>query len=661
MPEKYPAKARPKQKEQRMTQTRQLPKLHTRAAFVPATLNEANRTVELTWSTGSQVRRIDFWSDKEWIEELSMDRAHVNLERLNSGAPLLANHSNYELNDVIGVVDKAWIEGGEGRALVRFSERDEVKPILNDVKTGILRNISVGYRVNKFQKQDEKQDDLTVYRAVDWEPMEISLVPIPADKGAQVRSGSETHNVEIINQEVIAMADKVEDKQTDQTRAAPAVPAEVVKPETHVDEAATRAEATKQERQRIAEIRKFATISRTSEAELADFIERGISLQEAKNQMLEKWSAKVDAETSRSDTSVTTDAKDKFIEAGVNAICGRAGVDKMDGGNEFRGMRLTEIAKLCLERGGISAKGMDEREMVKRAFTTSTSDFPILLENAMHKTLQAAYAAAPDTWSRFCAIGSVTDFRAHNRYRLGSFGNLDALGENSEFKNKSIPDGEKSTITASTKGNTINISRQTIINDDLGAFIGLSQMLGRAARRTIEADVYALLASNPTMYDGIALFHSSHGNLAGTGAVVSVTTLEAARQAMAIQMDIGGNDYLDLRPALWLGGMSAGGVARVANEAQYDPDTANKLQMPNRVRGLFRDVIDTPRISGTEWYTFADPNEAPVIEVGFLNGEQAPFLDNQVGFDVDGLQWKVRLDYGVAAIDYRGAYKNGGA
>lgn len=642
-------------------QTRQIPKLTTRAAFVPATLNEDSRTVELTWSTGAQVRRVDWWEEREWIEELSLDSAHVKLDRLNSGAPLLENHSNWSLTDVLGVVEKAWLQDGEGRALVKFSARADVVPIIADVKSGILRNISVGYRVNRFEKQQETQDGLPVYRAVDWEPMEISLVAIPADVGAQVRSGEETHLVIITNQEVNAMADPVEKEQIETTRAA-AAPAEPVKTEIKpADETAIRADAAKQERQRQLNIRKFGQMSRIDESVVTDLIERGISFDDAKTQMIEKWSAKVDAETTRSDASVTVDEKDKFIEAGVNAIRGRAGVDKMDAGNEFRGMRLTEVAKLCLERAGVSARGMDEREMVKRAFTTSTSDFPVLLENAMHKTLQQAYATAPDTWSRFCAIGSVTDFRAHNRYRLGSFGNLDALGENSEFKNKSIPDGEKSTITANTKGNVINISRQTIINDDLGAFIGLSQMLGRAGRRTIEADVYALLASNPIMYDGIALFHADHDNLAGTGAAVSVTTIEAARVAMAKQMDISGNDFLDLRPALWLGGMAQGGQARVTNDAQYDPDTANKLQMPNRVRGLFKDVIDTARITGTEWYTFADPNEAPVIEVAFLNGEQEPFLESEQGFEVDGLQWKVRLDYGVAAIDYRGGYKNAGA
>jgi hypothetical protein len=639
------------------TQTRQIPKLQTRAAFVPSTLNEEARTVEVTWSTGSQVRRFDWWTEKEWIEELSLDPAHVRLDRLNNGAPLLPDHRNYGLDYVIGVVERAWLVGKEGRATIRFSKREEAQKVFDEVKDGILRNISVGYKIHKLEEQKERQGDLKVLRAVDWEPMEISLVVIPADYNAQVRSEGENYPCEIIN-EVKAMTGKVEEKPTEKRGAE--TPTDPVK-ETPPDISAIRAEEAKKERQRIADIRKFGNLARADEATINDFIERGIPAEDAKAQMLEKWAAKVDGETSRSDTSVTTDARDKFLEAGVNAIRARAGLEKMDGANEFRGLRLTEIAKVCLERAGVSYKGMSELEMVKRAFTQSTSDFPVLLETAMHKTLQAAYATAPDTWSRFCKIGSVTDFRAHNRYRTGSFGNLDALNELGEFKNKSVPDGEKASITASTKGNVINISRQTIINDDLGAFIGLSQMLGRAARRTIEADVYALLASNPVMGDSVALFDSAHGNLAGSGAIVSMATIEAGRVAMAQQMDISDNDYLDLRPAVWLGPTFQGGNARSVNDAQYDPDTANKLQKPNIVRGLFRDVVDTPRITGNEWYLFADPDEAPVIEVAFLNGDQEPFLDSMEGFNVDGLQWKVRLDYGVAAIDWRGAYKNPGA
>lgn len=641
----------------------QLPKLQTRAAFVPTTFNEDERTVEVTWSTGSQVRKTDFWTDKTWIEELSMRPEHVRLDRLNNGAPLLPNHQNWGLNDVIGVVERAWLAGNEGRALVRFSKRDTVKPIMDEVKDGILRNISVGYRVNKLEKLEERQDDLPVYRAVDWTPMEISIVPINADAGAQIRSDNDNQAVHIINHNEDNIMSATTEPVADQTRAATAVqtdPAHENQPEQPKTQPLNAADITKQERERIAGIRSFGKLARVEESMVNDLIERGIGLIDAKNVMIEKWGKLVDAETTRGDASVTVDEKDKFIEACVNAIQGRAGVAKMDTGNEFRGMRLTEIAKLCLDRGGIISRGLDEREMVRRAFTTSTSDFPVLLESAMHKTLLSAYGLAPDTWSRFCKIGSVTDFKAHNRYRTGSFGNLDDLGELSEFKNKTIPDGEKASITAKTKGNTINISRQTIINDDLGAFIGLSQMLARAARRTIESDVYALLASNPVMLDGFRLFSTEHGNLAGTAAVVSVDSLEAARIQMAMQKDNSGNDYCDLVPKTWLGSMAQGGNARVTNGAIYDPDTPNKLQKPNKVAGLFQEIIDTPRITGTEWYMFADADEGTVIEVAFYNGIQEPYLENELGFDVDGMRWKVRLDYGVAAMDYRGAVKNAG-
>ena len=99
---------------------------------------------------------------------------------------------------------------------------------------------------------------------------------------------------------------------------------------------------------------------------------------------------------------------------------------------------------------------------------------------------QSLTAIQADTWSRFCRIGTVSDFRAHTRYRTGSIGDLDSLTEGGEFLNKTIPDGEKASITASTKGNLINLTRQAIINDDLGAFVGLAADFGRAAKRTIE-------------------------------------------------------------------------------------------------------------------------------------------------------------------------------
>ena len=353
------------------------------------------------------------------------------------------------------------------------------------------------------------------------------------------------------------------------------------------------------------------------------------------------------------------DEADKFRAAAAQAILARAGVagEKIDHANPLRGCSMVDIAKASLRRAGKSDEGLS-MDVVASAFTQSGSDFPILLENAMHKTLQAAYATAALTWNRFCATGSVSDFRDHKRYRIGSLGNLDGLSELGEFKTKAIPDGERASIAAKTVGNIINLSRQAMVNDDLGAFVGLATMQGRAAARTVEAYVYAMLAQNsglgPVMEDGKTLFHADHGNISAAGAL-SVATLEDARIKLASQKDVGGNDYLDLRPAILLCPMGLGGTARVLNAAEYDPDTANKLQRPNMVRGLLSDIVDTPRLTGTRHYLFASPSEAPVLEVAFLEGNQSPVLEQDTGFTVDGARFKVRLDFGVAAIDFRGA------
>jgi hypothetical protein len=196
-------------------------------------------------------------------------------------------------------------------------------------------------------------------------------------------------------------------------------------------------------------------------------------------------------------------------------------------------------------------------------------------------------------------------------------------------------------------------------------------MLGRAAKLTVEKDVYALLGENaglgPDMLDGDTLFHANHANV-GAGAALSVAALDADRVVLASQQDASGNEFLDLRPAVLVIPIGLGGAARVLNESQYDTDAidsgtdeANKFMQPNKVRGLFRDIVDTPRLSGTRRYLFANPMDAPVLEVAFLDGQQDPFMDLQDGWRTDGVEWKVRLDYAAGAIDFRGAVSDAGA
>jgi hypothetical protein len=151
------------------------------------------RTVELVFSTGAGVVRYDWLDGKQYLERLSLEAAHIRLDRLNAGAPLLNAHSALSLADQIGVVEPGSVKltKQEARATVRFSKRADVEPFFQDVCDGIIRNVSVGYRVHRFEEQAAGKDNaLPVRLATDWEPYEISLVPMGADAGAGVRTSS---------------------------------------------------------------------------------------------------------------------------------------------------------------------------------------------------------------------------------------------------------------------------------------------------------------------------------------------------------------------------------------------------------------------------------------------------------------------------------------
>jgi len=174
-------------------QTVDLPALCVRAAI--STVNDDARTVDLIFSTGAAVLRTDWYSGKQYREVLSMDPAHVRLDRLNAGAPLLDAHSAWSVGDVLGTVqpDSARIQKGQGLATVRFSKRDTVEPVWQDVRDGIIRAVSVGYRIYKFQEDTPKDGGVPTRTAIDWEPFEVSMVPMPADIGARVRTGDKSH------------------------------------------------------------------------------------------------------------------------------------------------------------------------------------------------------------------------------------------------------------------------------------------------------------------------------------------------------------------------------------------------------------------------------------------------------------------------------------
>jgi hypothetical protein len=245
---------------------------------------------------------------------------------------------------------------------------------------------------------------------------------------------------------------------------------------------------------------------------------------------------------------------------------------------------------------------------------------------------------------------------------MGSFSTLETVREGAEYKQGTIGE-ERSQLTAATKGRFIQLTRQMIINDDLNGFARLAQMLGRAAARTVNADVYGVINTNGAMGDGYNLFSTEHSNLAGSAASITVATLSAGRAAMRKQKDPSGNDYLNIMPRVLLVPVVKEDDARTVIASEFNTDTTAQLK-----RNIIRDwgpleVVSDPTLdatSTTAWYLIADPMDAPLLEVRFLDGQQTPYVADEEEFLTDAIRWKVRLDYGVAANDFRGGYKNAG-
>jgi hypothetical protein len=119
-------------------------------------------------------------------------------------------------------------------------------------------------------------------------------------------------------------------------------------------------------------------------------------------------------------------------------------------------------------------------------------------------------------------------------------------------------------------------------------------------------------------------------------------------------------ELMDIGPSIALGNTLVAGDIQVIVEAQYDPDTANKLQRPNKVRGLVGDVVGTERMPANLYYLFADPNIAPVLEVVFLDGQREVRVVQDEEFSTGGLAWRGELPFGAGAIDFRGAQHSTG-
>ena len=357
-------------------------------------------------------------------------------------------------------------------------------------------------------------------------------------------------------------------------------------------------------------------------------------------------------------------SEEKFRKGVSAALQHRMGLAQDDRSNEFRGQSLSSLVSASFEVKGQRTSGLTKSELASKVLAAhSTSDFPLILEDAINKTLQRGFEAYPKIWNRIARVGSVSDFKTVKLLKLGSFSSLATKPEGAEYTAGTLAE-ERESLTPATKGRYIQLTREMIINDDLSAFSDMAMMLGQAAARTVNSDVLGVLTTNGATADGYNLFSTDHANLTGTGTAISVASLGLGRKMMRVQTDPSGNEAANIMPRFLLVPVGKEDMAREIIMSPYNTDTAGQLK-PNSIKewGML-DVISDPLLdsnSATAWYLISDPAIRPLLEIRFLDGQQTPYVDTEEEVLTDSIRWKVRLDYGVGVNEWRSGYKNAGA
>ena len=585
--------------------------------FTPASINEKDRTVELVASTGAGVQRMDM--DGQILEVLSLAPGAVDLTRLD-GMPLLNAHLRDSLDNVLGVVTAARIENGALIVSVRISERAE--GYWTDIKSGIIRNVSIGYSVQEFEDTVDRATGERLRTVTKWTLVETSLVPIGADSGAKIRS---------------------DNMPTPSPAPSPAPTPPIL----------TRAPVN-------TEIRALVQTFNLDAGLANDLIDREASMDEARAAVIETMRATRPAPAPRITIGESSDNPETFRALASEALyCRHSGQKPSDQARQFLNMTTLDMARESLRLRSISTTGFSPAGIIERALH-STSDFPALLTGTGDRALRSAYEAAPAVLKTVARKATALDFRAKNKLQLGEAPTLEKVNQGGEFKYGTMAEN-KETYSLGTFGKIIGLSRQAIVNDDLGAFVQLATAFGLSAAEFEAQFLVDLLQANagngPAMDNGNSLFDTAnHANKAAAGGALSEATLSAARLAMRKQKGLSGrpintqSKFVIVPPELETSAEKMLATVQATNTGDVNP-FGGKLQL----------LVEARLSSAIRWYLAGDPAAIEGLEYAYLQGQEGPYTETRQGFEVDGVETKCRLDFGAAFIDYRSWYMNAGA
>ncbi|MCK1672720.1 HK97 family phage prohead protease [Bradyrhizobium sp. 150] len=527
-----------------------------------------------------------------------LDTAAADLTSLR-GASVLNSHRQHGLENILGTVEDAWLESGNIVARMRLSSRPEVASLVAAIRAGEINSVSIGYEVSQWADGTDASGQRT-RTATAWRIREVSFVAVPADPAARTRGA--TNGL----------------------------------------------------------IRSLGQQAGVSQTTIDGLIDRGATEQEARAAILDELLQRSNTTVIRSShNNSSMDNQEAFVRAVGEALHCRnePSLQPTGAARQYIGHSILDVARTVLQRSGYSVTGLAGVTLIERAMTTS--DFPLILADTFGRTLRQSYGQPSSGIRTLARQTTAKDFRAKASLMLDSSGmKLEKVNEHGEFKHDKFVEAGESYKLA-TYGKIISFSRQAMVNDDLGAFTDAARRLGLAAQAFEAEQLVALLEANagvgPTMSDGKALHHVDHGNIAAAGAAPDETTLSTARLAMRKQTGQGGG-LITVTPRFLL----------VPSELETKAEkllTAVQAMQTADVNPFSKlSLLVEPRLtSATRWWLFADKSEVDELEYAHLAGAPGPQTETKIGFEVDGVQTKVRLDFGCGAVDWRGSYTNAGA
>ena len=669
-------------------------------------------------------------------EILLHDAGAADFSRLMTVGAILKNH---DPDVIVGVPVRAWIdEQKRGNLTMRWGTTPEaLKAKQEALVDKTLRGVSVGYSIKEFVYL---KDETETYQGISgpawvaskWDALEASLTPIPADPsvglnrsvrvcrqvqvtktkkekqdmkkrlkllrawkesdeishdaGVELEVDERTFTELTEGDDPIATPVEVK-REVAPVELKPADPPTAEKKPLEVDIGKQIREAiqaeTRTEQKRVNDIQ--AVCKRFKMDDLSsDLIAGGKTVEESQRTVLDEM-AKRQKSPIHGTITLVKDGADSFRAAAVDALLMRADQVKVekpaDGADEIRGKSLLRLAEECLMRNGVKVPP-NVNDMValalrsKETITGTSSDFPIILGTAANKSLLAGYEVAAVSYPFWARVGSLNDFKAAQRIKFSDVGNLKEIAEAGTYTRTARAE-KKETIQLGTYGRMWCMSRQGVINDDLGAFTNTLFSFGMQARMLPNDLGIAVLNANAALEDTYDLFGTEHANNsantdyrldtlahASAGLEVLINLLAAQKNYLEAGEVATGSRYLNLRGKIWLVAQTDELIARQVINSASDVNSNSNAGVTNPFAGLGIQIVPDQNImtSSTDYkyFLFADPRMAPVVEIAFLQGNQQPHMEEYDQTDADGRLWKIRLDCGAAAVDYVGAAREVG-